>query len=338
MTRVHKGAAGIALALLAAAGPATADEVQFNNGDRLTGKIVKVEGGKITIKSKLVGEVTADLKDVKTFATDEPVDLRTKDGQRTSAKAVAADAGQIRVETAPAREVPLEQIKYVNFSEDWTGSILAGAMFTRGNTFEDSANLAFELARQSEIDRWTFTGGFNFGRQRDPATGDKTTTSENWFATGKYDYFLNERLYLFGAARYEHDRIADLDIRLIPSVGVGYLWADRPGFKFDTEVGLAYLYEKFEDGDNEDSIAARLAYHYKNDIYQDKVSVFHNLEYYPSLHDGGDFFVVTDIGVRASITDRMFTEYKFEYRHDASPADGASKNDLRHVIGVGWRF
>ncbi len=37
---------------------AAADEIQFLNGDRLTGKIVSAEGGKLTIKTEGAGDVT----------------------------------------------------------------------------------------------------------------------------------------------------------------------------------------------------------------------------------------------------------------------------------------
>jgi putative salt-induced outer membrane protein YdiY len=324
-----------ATVLLLAVGTTSADEILFNNGDRLTGKILKVDGGKMTIKTAHLGEVTAEIKDVKTFTTDEPVEIRTKGGDRITAKAAAADPGQVR---ADSRQVSLEQVKYVNFSEAWSGALVAGAMFARGNTFADQLNVSFDLARRTERDRWTFTGGYNFGRQRTPDSGEKTTTTDNWFATGKYDYFVNEKLYAFGGLRYEHDRIAGLDVRLVPSAGLGYLWLDTPDLKFDTEAGLAYVWEKFDDGDSEGALSARLAYHYKNNIYGDKVAAFHNLEFYPSVEELGDFLLITDVGLRAALTERMFAEYKFEWRYDATPAEDAEKNDLRHVVGVGWRF
>ena len=34
----------------------------------------------------------------------------------------------------------------------------------------------------------------------------------------------------------------------------------------------------------------------------------------------------------------MFAEYKLEFRYDSTPAVGASRSDLRHIVGVGWKF
>ena len=58
----------------------------------------------------------------------------------------------------------------------------------------------------------------------------------------------------------------------------------------------------------------------------------------PDLLPDGPCLFVTDAGVRASITDRMFAEYKIEYRYDATPAEDFGESDLRHLIGVGWKF
>src|SRR3954447_18610471 len=114
-------AIGLALALIA--GSSThADEVLFNNGDRLTGKILSVDDGKMTIDSKLAGEVKVDMKNVKTFTTDAPIEIRTKDGQRVTSKAAAGEPGTVRVAsgttlTAAPKSVAMENMKYVNFSE-----------------------------------------------------------------------------------------------------------------------------------------------------------------------------------------------------------------------------
>lgn len=332
----------IALALIGVR-PASADEVLFNNGDRLSGTVLSVEGGKMKLKTAVAGEITVDLKDVKTFTTDAPVEVRTKSNEVITGAAAPSDTpGAVSLpagaEAVDVRDVRLDEVKYVNFDQTWTGAVVAGAMVARGNTYADQANVSFDATRRTLDDRLTFTGAYNLGRQRDPDTRDKETTVDNWYATGKYDYFFTEKLYGFASLRYDHDRIAELDRRVIPSVGVGYLWLDEADLKFDTEAGLAFVHERYEDGQTDDSLAARLAYHVKKDLWGDKVTLFHNLEYYPSLERLDDYFVVTDAGVRAAMTARMFAEYKIEYRHDATPAEGLGDNDLRHVVGVGWKF
>ena len=50
-----------AVALCLGAGAATADEVTFLNGDRLTGKIVSAAKGRLTIRTEAAGNVTIDI-------------------------------------------------------------------------------------------------------------------------------------------------------------------------------------------------------------------------------------------------------------------------------------
>jgi hypothetical protein len=87
---------------LVAAGPAVADEILFLNGDRLTGKIVGAEGGKLTIKTDSSGDVTVDLSKVKTFSTDEPITLKTGDRTLRSKVTGGPDGSVQVVPVAPA--------------------------------------------------------------------------------------------------------------------------------------------------------------------------------------------------------------------------------------------
>jgi putative salt-induced outer membrane protein YdiY len=286
--------------------------------------------------------VTVDLEDVKTFTTDAPIEVRTTDGGVVSAPAAASErpnAVAMPGGTGGAvADVPLADVKYVNFNQKWTGSVVASALFARGNTYADQAGVSAEAVRRTIDDRLTLNAAYNFGRQEEPDTGDRVTSVDNWFAAGKYDYFFTEKFYGYGSLRYEKDRIAELERRVVPSAGVGYLWFDEADFKFDTEAGLAFVHEKYEDGGTEDALSLRLAYHLRKDFWDDKVSLFHNFEYFPSLERLDDFLVITDAGLRAAITGRVFAEYKVELRHDATPADGQGENDYRHIVGLGWRF
>src|SRR6188472_3644700 len=94
----------------------SADEVLFNNGDRLSGTILSADGGKLKIKTKVAGELTVDMKDVKTFTTDEPIEVRTVNKEVITAPAKGTEGGgavalQPAAGEAAAQEVKLEDIK-----------------------------------------------------------------------------------------------------------------------------------------------------------------------------------------------------------------------------------
>ena len=320
-----------------AAASARADEVRLKNGDRLTGTITEASGGKLKMTTPAAGDVTVDMAQVETFATDAPVEFRLKDGTVLRERARASDASGA-VSTGGETDLDLSAVKTINARPArWTGAVTAGGLVTRGNSNTESFNLSIEAGLRREDDRISANAGYIYSRQADPDGPGKETTADNWFAAGKYDRFFSEKVYGFAALRVEHDTIADLDLRLTPSVGVGYQWVETPDFNFATEAGLAWIYEEYGDGGSDNHIAARLAYHVDRK-FNEKVALAHNLEYLPSLEDTGDYNVNADAGVRVTLTKTMFAELKAEWRHDATPAPDAHNNDLRYILGVGWTF
>ncbi len=216
---------------LALAGRAAADEILFLNGDRLTGKIVSADGGKLTIKTETAGDVTVDLAKVKTFSTDEPIVIKTGDTTLSSKVTGGAD-GTVQVVPVAGgspQVIALKDVAKINPPPvKWTGSFVANAMITTGNSETENFGVSLNAVRRSEIDRITLGGAYYYGRQEDKDTGDKETTIDNWFLLGKYDYFLTKKFYLYGSARVEQDKIADLDLRLTLGAGPGYQWFETP--------------------------------------------------------------------------------------------------------------
>ena len=340
MQRISTLALTVSVTLAAICSTAIADEIEFKNGDVLRGKVVKSDGTKLTFKSDNAGEVTVDTSAIKTLSTDEPIKLKLNDGTILNQRAQASeDDGTFTTEagTLPEQTISLGDVSWINFSEKWTGNAFFGAILTRGNSDTESVDVRASATRRTEIDRMLVEGNYFYSRQKNPATGDKTTSADNWSVLGKYDYFFTEKLYGYASLRAERDRIALLDLRLTPSVGVGYQWFERPDFELKTEAGLAYVYEDFSTGDSNEYVAARLAYGVKKKL-NDRVSVFHNLEYLPSLEDPSEFNVNADAGLRANLTKRMYSELKVEWKYDSDPAPGAVKNDTRYIVGVGVEF
>jgi len=322
------------------AGRAAADEILFLNGDRLTGKIVSADGGKLTIKTENAGDVTVDLAKVKTFSTDEPIVIQSGDTTLSSKVTGAAD-GTVQVVPVAGgtpQAIALKDIGKINPPPvKWTGSIVGNALITTGNSETENFGLSVNAVRRSEIDRITLGGAYYYGRQKEKDTGKDETTIDNWFVLGKYDYFLTKKLYLYGAARVEQDSIAELNLRLTIGGGAGYQWFESPTFNFNTEAGMAYVYEDFKTQGSEEHAAVRLAYHVDWTPLK-PLKLFNNLEYLPNITDLGDYNLNADVGLRATVYEGFFAEGKIELRYDSTPAPGAKKEDVRYLFGVGWQF
>jgi putative salt-induced outer membrane protein YdiY len=333
-------ARGLALviALAAVVSSARADEIVLNNGDRLTGTITAA-GSKLTIDTKAAGKVTVDLKDVKTFSTDEPTDIVLRDGTKVRARIESAGNGQIALASgaAPITVVPYGRLKAINSpTAAWSGNVLVGGLLARGNTDVDSLNASAQLNHKTDHDQFTFFGQYLFGRQRVPGDGKHETTND-LLGRIKYEYDFTPRLYGYASVQAEHDTIAGLDLRLAPMVGPGYTWFDEPVFTFSTEAGIGYLYRQYAHDGETGTAAARLAYHLQSQI-NDKVSAFHDMEYLPGLDRIDNYVLNADLGVHTEITGKIYTEFRVDYRYDSKPAPGHGPNDLRFILGVGASF
>ncbi len=334
-----------ALLLAVAASPTAAfcGEVLLNNGDRITGTITQVVDGKLTVESPAVGELVIPLTEIRTFTTDDAVDVVLHDGSVVKQKLSASEQPGTVLATGGAaadQTIAFADLGAVNppdKTRSWQGTIRGGLLVTTGNSETTQANVGINLTRRTEFDRLTFDGQYLFGRQENADTGEDETTTDNWSVVGKYDYFFTDQFYVFALSRIERDRIANLDIRVAPSVGVGYQWLESDRTNFNTEAGLGWVYEDFRNDDSNDYFAARLAYHLDHAI-NERVTLFNNVEYIPSLERGDEFNVNADIGLRVSLTKNMFSEGKVEWKYDSQPAPGADKEDVRYILSVGWTF
>src|SRR4051812_22387335 len=74
----------ITVLLLTCATGLFADQVILKNQDRVTGKIVKKDGDKLTFKSDHFGEITVPWEQVQELRTDDPVTVVSTSGAEST--------------------------------------------------------------------------------------------------------------------------------------------------------------------------------------------------------------------------------------------------------------
>ena len=328
--------------VLAPVAPALCDEILFLNGDRLSGKILKAAGGKLTIKTEGAGEVTVDLTKVKTFSTDEAVQVVV--GEQTPVSTRVGSGPDREVEASPSpgaapQPLPIAAIESINPPPPaWKGSIALNGLMTTGNSETEQLGFLAGASKRWPWDRLTFHAQYSYGRQEDPDTGEKSTTTNYAMALAKYDHFLTKKLYAYLMVRAERDEVADLEVRLAPGAGVGYEWFQGPTFNFSTEAGLAWVYENYRNSPTRKYFGPRLAYSIDWTPF-DPLLLYHKLEYLPSFEDfSGDYLLNADAGARLKVWKGLFAEFRYEYRYDSKPATGREKTDQRFILGAGWAF
>lgn len=330
------------LLLAGAALPARADEIQFSNGDKLTGTITKLADGKLAFDSKVAGKITIDWKDVATLSSDAPVTVVLDGGQVVVDKLLPAEPGSVK--TAGNAEISSQTIVLASAAKlnpepvQWHGNLVAGAEFDRGNTVGDSFNTSLDAVRRSEFDRITFGAGYAAAESQDDDETGKHATKSRMFGAVQYDYFFQPKVYGYVNSRGDKDRFADLALRFTAGVGAGYQWVETDTLKFNTEAGISWVSENYSnDTPDNDYAAARVAWNLDWILYPD-LTFFQYTRWYPSLQQLSDHLIETNTGLRYKLWGNFIGESKVTWTWDTTPAEGKKHADLIYLFGFGYSF
>ena len=322
-----------------------ADELVFTNGDRLTGKIDHALEGKLVLTSDLAGKVTVEMTKIQTCSTDEAVTVHLKDGNVLVQKVVSSTAGKFAIEgteTVKAQDFDIAAISSINPPPKpvpkWTGNVSAAVTSTHGNTKTEAISASANLSKRTEKDRTKLSADYARGEQEDPDTGEKSKTEDWWRTRAKYDYFFTKKFFGYLDGRYETDKIAELDRRVIVGGGAGYQWIESENMNFSTEGGLASLYEKYKnEADSTTELSAQFGYNLDKKLARN-LKFIHDLTYYPSLDKVSDYYLTTTGELRANFTEAMFVNFKVILNYDTTPAEGSGSTDTKYLLGLGYNF
>jgi hypothetical protein len=232
------------------------DTVVFKSGERLSGKVISVADSKMVFKSKVVGTVTFSLAEVEACFTEGKVEVVLKDGsvvEKPVQFQPGSATGAVDVVTSDGRVFDLEAVEKVNpEKKKWKGQIVANYLENRGNLQSRSLNVTGEAVRRGVDTRLSLNAGYLYGQQDDTKTGVETTTSDNNYAGGKFDYFFLRSLYAYLNSKYYRDSVLFLDYRFTEGLGLGFQWVDTRVWSFDTELGLNYVREKYWDPEEDE--------------------------------------------------------------------------------------
>ena len=112
------------------------DKVTLSNGDVVTGKVVSMADGKVTVQSPVMGDIVVSLADVKDMVTGAPVTLQTTAGQRWERRILGIADASLRLSGDGASALPIARLGMINpppeKEPEWTGSLkLTGPLHQR---------------------------------------------------------------------------------------------------------------------------------------------------------------------------------------------------------------
>ena len=334
--------------LTATPSPTASDVVTLKDGSVIYGEIVEMAGGVLQIKTPASPDnlLKVNWSDVSKLSVNHPIPFHLKEGSVIMGTATAGPDGKLNVQAEPLKgmiEVPLDSVTSLNPVIQppviYSGSLTGGYSQTTGNSHLRNASLLGDFVARSEQLRLSLNGRYVYG------DNSNTLIARNARGTIKLDFFITKRFYWFVSAYFENDRFQDLKMRTALASGPGYQFIERGDFSgilkdmtFYSEAGVAYFNEDFRTAEDKTSLRARVSMKWNWPLLDDRVTLYHYNEIFPSLQNSSNFFLTMDNGVRFKIWEGLSSGFQLTTRYNNKPAIGTGDTDNLYLWTIGYSF
>lgn len=341
-----------ALIFLAAAPSLRADTVLLKNGDRLTGAVVKLDGGKLTFKTAYADAIVIAWDQVTSLTTSTALVLPTPKGnlsvtgiERSTAGLVVTtpsgpstlDPATVTVLRSPADQQAYEASLHPGWGHAWAGAANVSLALTRGNSDTATFGAGVTAARATLTDKTSLYANTIYATNGNSIP----TTSANSTGGGiRYDHNLNPRTFAFGSGDFLSNALQDLDLRAIVGGGFGWHAVKTPKQTFDVLGGIVYTHESYSPtavvttSTTNNFPALDLGEQYTRKI--GAASQFtEQLSVYPDLSNLGQVQLTFNSGFSTKIGKVFNWVTTFGDNYTSFPPAGTLRNDVVLTTGLG---
>ena len=344
---------------------AKADTVTLKNGDRLTGTVTQLTGGKLTVKTTYGGDIVIAWDQVITVKLDKPliVSNETKVGKKveinkTEITAIdRTDSGFAVTTSAGPESLPAAQLTTVRsgnaqsvyeaslhpgWSHAWTGGANLSVALARGNSETTTIGAGVTAVRPTPNDKSSLY--YNTLYTHD---GIADATTANLTDAGlRYDHNLNPKLFGFGTLDFNVNGLQDLNLRTIAGGGLGWHAIARPAQQLDLLGGVVYTHESYSaqtgivppvPAQVNSFAALDFGEQYSrkfgaNTTFSEQGFVF------PDLADLGQFRATENAGLSTKIKSFLSWQVAFSDIYVTNPPGDLKGNDVIFTTGIGFNF
>lgn len=313
--------------------PLWADTVWLDNGDRLTGDIVLLDGGKLALKTQYAGQVLIDWQDIDTLRSEKPLLIRRQGfDSEHSQQLEAAGKGMVRVINASAQTVPLASIQ----------RLIPPRPLLQDRVWEGNLDAKLDMQRDDNVtDEWKLKGNtrMEHGRWRHVLSGELERRVKNgekaadsWQLEYDLDRFFSEHWFWRVGAGQEVDEFAFIDRLRSVGSGPGYRFWDSELGRFDMIGQLNRLQLHTPQGELSFNTYS-LEWDYKRLLWGTRLELYSNAELQIPEIEAVDYVLDSEVGLRYRLND--WARLSLLYELDQVRALGQSSSERRYLLGVG---
>jgi len=147
------------------------------------------------------------------------------------------------------------------------------------------------------------------------------TTAEAYYARGRYDYKLSDRLFYTAGAGWERNRFSGIDNRWLVDTGIGYIFLNNDRTSFRGTLGLTYTDEQYtvEDGRDGSFVGGRLGWDFRQKLFPN-TTFTHTLLLDENLEETDDLRADAQFGLHVAMSSRLGLKVNWRLLWDNQPA------------------
>ena len=325
--------------------PGRADQITLQNGDRITGTILRFEGEELEIQSDLLGTITVAWDAVDELESDEILQITLSD-EREMLGRVSVRGSEMTVETPDAGTIrmPRSALRMLEsqagepdsqpdppLTDLWTAALDAALSLTDGNADTRTMHVGMQAGRSTPRDRTSlyFTSLF----ANNSTSGESVTTANAVRGGFRYEIDVSNRLFTFGFTDLEFDRFQDLDLRLVLGGGLGAHLLETTRTELQVFAGGSANQEFFSTGLRRNSGESVVGEEWRVRL-SDATSFTERFTVYQNLNDLGEYRMTFDFTAVTRLNDWLSWQVTLSDRFLSNPGPAKRKNDLLFTTGI----
>ena len=280
-------------------------EIHFKNGDRLSGTILSETEKNLLVTTETLGKISIKKQYVKRVDSDK------------------ISEEKVIMETKVEKEPKL-----------WKNQLTLGYNQKGGNTKNQTGSAKLSMNRKTESDEWTLAAGGDYG------SSDKKLDMQKFAGLIRYAFSFGERLkwYNFYKVEGSRDRFANINYRLVPSIGIGYWFSDEEKFKAMTEIGVGLQHTNFRDDSKTTNEAILVPHAFMEKALWKKLIFSQEVILYPSLSEMGEYRFFSKTKFSNPINETLSLQFSFIDEFNSNPSGDTKRNDFRIQSGIQYNF
>jgi putative salt-induced outer membrane protein YdiY len=148
---------------------------------------------------------------------------------------------------------------------------------------------------------------------------DSEPTAEAYYARGRYDYKLSERLFYTLGGGWERNRFSGIENRWVVDTGVGYIVLNNDKTAFRGALGVTYTSEDYTVASTNSFVGARVGWDFRHQLLA-TTTLTHTLILDENLEDTSDLRIDAQFGLRVAMTAKLGLKVNWRILFDNQPA------------------